>query len=107
MQVKDDTTVVACAPKDSNNYRTSLHGLTRSVHKFTFSKIFPESTSQAQLFSGTTFPVVKDFVEGHNCLMFTYGVTNSGKTFTVLGKLHVILFSLVKVVGCRNELSWL
>ena len=28
---------------------------------------------------------VKSFIEGQNCLIFTYGVTNSGKTYTIQG----------------------
>ena len=103
MQVKDDTTVLAYAPKESNNYRTSLHGLTRSVHKFNFSHIFREDTTQAQLFKATTFPVVKEFVEGHNCLVFTYGVTNSGKTFTVLGRCILYFINKLKHLLCRTE----
>ncbi len=30
-------------------------------------------------------PTVKAFIEGQNCLIFTYGVTNSGKTYTIQG----------------------
>ena len=28
---------------------------------------------------------MKAFIEGQNCLIFTYGVTNSGKTYTIQG----------------------
>lgn len=28
---------------------------------------------------------VQDFLEGYNRLIFTYGVTNAGKTYTFLG----------------------
>jgi hypothetical protein len=30
--------------------------------------------------------LVKDVLNGNNALIFAYGVTNSGKTFTVMGK---------------------
>ena len=36
-------------------------------------------------FQKTTLPVVKDLLQGQNGLLFTYGVTNSGKTYTVQG----------------------
>ena len=29
--------------------------------------------------------MVKELLEGTNCLLFTYGVTNSGKTYTIQG----------------------
>jgi kinesin family protein 20 len=30
--------------------------------------------------------LVQDFIEGQNCLVFTYGVTSSGKTYTIQGE---------------------
>ena len=103
--MKDDKTVLAYAPKESFNYRTSLHGLTQSVHKFNFSHVFPETTTQAQFFKATTFPVVKEFVEGQNCLVFTYGVTNSGKTFTVLGRCILCYYSRLKLLLCSLNID--
>ncbi|KAK1905084.1 Kinesin-like protein KIF20B [Dissostichus eleginoides] len=41
--------------------------------------------SQKELFQGTVKDLVKDVLEGGNSLVFTYGVTNAGKTFTFLG----------------------
>lgn len=37
------------------------------------------------MFDGTVRSLVKDVLEGQNSLVFTYGVTNAGKTFTYLG----------------------
>ena len=48
-------------------------------HKFTFSKVFDTLTSQKDLFDETIMPLLKDFFLGQNCLIFTYGITNSGK----------------------------
>ena len=31
------------------------------------------------------FPLIKDALEGQNGLLFAYGVTNSGKTYTMQG----------------------
>lgn len=61
--------------------------------KYTFSKVFsrPEADAptpaamQSQFFQETTLPLVRDLLEGRNSLVFTYGVTNSGKTYTVQG----------------------
>lgn len=42
--------------------------------------------SQAAFFRATTLPLVHDFVgKGENCLLFAYGPTGSGKTWTVQG----------------------
>ncbi|GEM08643.1 kinesin family member 20/23 [Rhodotorula toruloides] len=42
--------------------------------------------SQASFFRATTLPLVRDFLQnGENCLLFAYGPTGSGKTFTVQG----------------------
>lgn len=52
---------------------------------YTFSHIFSPDTTQADFFTKTTLPLVRDVLEGQNALLFTYGVTNSGKTYTVQG----------------------
>ncbi|GAA5950905.1 hypothetical protein JCM21900_000368 [Sporobolomyces salmonicolor] len=44
------------------------------------------ATSQADFFRATTLPLVTDFLKkGENCLLFAYGPTGSGKTYTVQG----------------------
>lgn len=52
---------------------------------YAFSHVFPPATQQADFFAKTTLPLVKDVLEGQNGLLFTYGVTNSGKTYTIQG----------------------
>lgn len=52
---------------------------------YTFSHVFPPNTSQSDFFTKTTLPLVRDVLQGQNGLLFTYGVTNSGKTYTVQG----------------------
>ncbi len=37
--------------------------------------------------------LVRDVLEGQNSLVFTYGITNAGKTFTFLG-LYILFFLL-------------
>lgn len=39
------------------------------------------------MFDGTTKALAKDVLAGENSLVFTYGVTNAGKTFTFLGEI--------------------
>ena len=52
---------------------------------YTFSHIFPPATSQSEFFAKTTLPLVKDVLEGQSGLLFAYGVTNSGKTYSIQG----------------------
>ncbi|KAM0786363.1 hypothetical protein ACM66B_001833 [Microbotryomycetes sp. NB124-2] len=57
---------------------------------FKFTSVFHpnsnEQDTQASFFNSTTMPLVKDFLEkGENCLLFAYGPTGSGKTWTVQG----------------------
>ncbi|GAA5917568.1 hypothetical protein JCM6882_001981 [Rhodosporidiobolus microsporus] len=45
-----------------------------------------DGTSQASFFSQTALPLVRSFLQqGENCLLFAYGPTGSGKTWTVQG----------------------
>jgi kinesin family protein 20 len=45
----------------------------------------PSAVSQADFFLETALPLVHDFLAGQNCLLFAYGPTGSGKTWTVQG----------------------
>ncbi|KAH7883877.1 kinesin-domain-containing protein, partial [Phlebopus sp. FC_14] len=54
-----------------------------SIYKF--SHVFPPSTQQAVFFTKTTLPLVQALLNGQNGLLFAYGVTNSGKTYTIQG----------------------
>lgn len=61
-------------------------------------QVYGPETTQKDLFEGTVKDLVKDVLEGGNSLVFTYGATNAGKTFTFLGLyfFHMI-FCLVMV----------
>ncbi|PIO25296.1 hypothetical protein AB205_0185720 [Aquarana catesbeiana] len=49
------------------------------------SQIFGPEVDQKPFFDGTMRRVVKDALNGQNWLVYTYGVTNSGKTYTIQG----------------------
>ncbi|CAM9887745.1 unnamed protein product, partial [Discosporangium mesarthrocarpum] len=54
---------------------------------FGFSKVFGPSSAQGDVYQVTTRPLVDDvFTAGANALLFAYGMTNAGKTYTVLGE---------------------
>lgn len=79
--VESDHAVVLTAPPNSQAIRNASH----QCQRFTFTHVFPPETSQRQFFDSTVHSLVSDFVSGQNCLIFTYGVTNSGKTYTIQG----------------------
>ncbi|XP_073488927.1 kinesin-like protein KIF20A [Aquarana catesbeiana] len=83
--VENSELVSLSAPKDSSAMKNSERGIGQSVHKFTFTKIFGPDTVQAEFFDGTIKDLVNSFTQGQNGLVFTYGVTNAGKTFTIQG----------------------
>lgn len=49
-------------------------------------QIFGPEVGQKLFFDETMKQVVKDVLSGQNCLVYTYGITNSGKTHTIQGK---------------------
>ncbi|XP_040401507.1 kinesin-like protein KIF20A isoform X1 [Cygnus olor] len=83
--IEDPRTVILHAPKESSAMKNSERGIGQSVHRFTFSQVFGPETSQSEFFEGSTKEIVRAYVNGVNGLVFTYGVTNAGKTFTIQG----------------------
>ncbi|KAA8895624.1 P-loop containing nucleoside triphosphate hydrolase protein [Sphaerosporella brunnea] len=58
---------------------------TRTIDKYTFTKVFDESAKQLEVFQETVLPLVQDAINGRDGMMATLGVTGSGKTHTILG----------------------
>ncbi|GAB1605824.1 kinesin-like protein KIF23 isoform X2 [Argonauta hians] len=52
---------------------------------YTFQQVFDETSSQKEVFDIVALPLVEDLIAGRNTLLFTYGVTGSGKTYTMTG----------------------
>ncbi|XP_036428902.1 kinesin-like protein KIF20B [Colossoma macropomum] len=85
ISIESPDTVVLKAPRTSLTARQSEKLGPQVAQRFQFSKVYGPETSQRQIFDGTTKALVKDVLGGENSLIFTYGVTNAGKTFTFLG----------------------
>uniref|UniRef100_W5KMB2 Kinesin-like protein n=1 Tax=Astyanax mexicanus TaxID=7994 RepID=W5KMB2_ASTMX len=83
--VQNEDTLLLTAPKDSHNMKTAERGIVQSVHKFNFTQIFGSQTSQQDVYDQTMREMVRDVLRGENRLLYTYGVTNSGKTYTIQG----------------------
>ncbi|KIO27848.1 hypothetical protein M407DRAFT_22898 [Tulasnella calospora MUT 4182] len=88
LTVLTDNSVLMTDPSSSQN-QPSLRRLTNSSPPsssvYSFTHIFPPETSQSNFFKEAALPLVQDLLSGENGLIFAYGVTNSGKTYTVQG----------------------
>ncbi|NWZ89875.1 KI20B protein, partial [Nesospiza acunhae] len=84
VSLEDSTNIVLKPPQ---HYLSRLSEKTSGpmLQKFTFSQVFGPETTQEEFFEGTMKQPVQDFLDGYNRLVFTYGVTNAGKTYTFQG----------------------
>jgi kinesin family protein 23 len=57
------------------------------VTQFSFNRVFDEASAQKDVFDAAGLPLVRELIQGRNGLLFTYGVTGSGKTHTMQGTL--------------------
>uniref|UniRef100_A0A673KIP6 Kinesin-like protein n=1 Tax=Sinocyclocheilus rhinocerous TaxID=307959 RepID=A0A673KIP6_9TELE len=55
------------------------------ITQYSFKKVFGIKTTQGELFEDVAKPLVEDIIHCKNGLLFTYGVTGSGKTYTMTG----------------------
>uniref|UniRef100_A0A8C3VN29 Kinesin-like protein n=1 Tax=Catagonus wagneri TaxID=51154 RepID=A0A8C3VN29_9CETA len=83
--IENMETLTLQAPKDSFAQKSNERGIGQATHRFTFSQIFGPEVGQASFFNLTVKEMVKDVLKGQNWLIYTYGVTNSGKTHTIQG----------------------
>ncbi|KAM3605690.1 uncharacterized protein V6R79_003069 [Siganus canaliculatus] len=114
--IEPPDTVLLKPPSLSLSSRLSAdRSFTQTGQRFQFSQVHGPETTQRQLFQGTVKDLVKDVLEGGNSLVFTYGVTNAGKTFTFLGpdadagilprSLHVIFSSIEEQVFTGSSIK--
>ncbi|XP_048723021.2 kinesin-like protein KIF23 isoform X3 [Caretta caretta] len=81
IEVISETTVQIHPP---DGYRIFRNGEYRET-QYTFKEVFGTLVTQKALFDVVARPLVEDLVRGKNGLLFTYGVTGSGKTHTMTG----------------------
>ncbi|KAM9352001.1 kinesin-like protein KIF23 [Symphorus nematophorus] len=81
IEVISSSTIQLHAPE---GFKTNRNGEYKET-QYTFKKVFGVSISQIELFEHVAKPLVDDVIHGRNGLLFTYGVTGSGKTFTMTG----------------------
>ncbi|CAD8152681.1 unnamed protein product [Paramecium pentaurelia] len=67
-------------------YETNNDNEISNQKTFTFSQIYDQNSTQRNLHQEYVIPMIKDIFEKQKgVLVFTYGVTNSGKTYTIIG----------------------
>ena len=72
-----DSCIVHAVPQDPLRPSSSKDNTT-AVYKFT--RVFEDTTTQADFFQATAFPLIGDALAGSSSLLFAHGVSNSGKT---------------------------
>uniref|UniRef100_A0A452U4Y6 Kinesin-like protein n=1 Tax=Ursus maritimus TaxID=29073 RepID=A0A452U4Y6_URSMA len=81
IEVINNTTVQLHTPE---GYRLNRNGDYKET-QYSFKQVFGIHTTQKELFDAVANPLVDDLIHGKNGLLFTYGVTGSGKTHTMTG----------------------
>lgn len=80
-RVASSTTVALTPPENAINFKTSAHRETQ----FGFKHVFDATATQRCCYQVVAQPLVENLLRGRNGLLFTYGVTGSGKTYTMTG----------------------
>jgi kinesin family protein 22 len=50
-----------------------------------FTRVFDSHSHQSEIFDHSAAPMLRRFMDGENCVIFAYGMTNAGKTHTIQG----------------------
>lgn len=91
----------------SDNIVACNNGNTRDdVTEYTFSSVFGPNVDQKKFFDTWVYDKVLRFLNGNNELLFAYGTTNAGKTFTIHGNINdpgMIPRTLLLVFNSLNE----
>lgn len=75
------TVISLISPADAKILRKDVN--------YVFKHVFTSYASQKEVFDHVALPMVQDVLKGKNGLLFTYGVTGSGKTYTLCGKCQI------------------
>ena len=92
--IKEKNELFSISPKDegilkinsSNLEKLNVGNNLKLINSYKFSKVFGEDSTQEEVFELTCKPLIDDLIINQRSgLVFTYGMTNAGKTFTVIG----------------------
>ena len=78
---EDSSLVRVQPPENSRAFRND-----QKIENFTFTHVFGPETKQNELFEKSIQDRVDAMFEERSALVMSYGITNAGKSFTILGK---------------------
>lgn len=81
IRVKNSNTIVLTTTEQA---LTAKYGAQKET-QYIFNHVFESGASQQDVFTSVAQPLVENLIRGRNSLLFTYGVTGSGKTYTMTG----------------------
>ncbi|KAJ9119085.1 hypothetical protein QFC22_003576 [Naganishia vaughanmartiniae] len=81
LEMQGEKQVIMRAPQD----HTRPNQAPKPTQIYSFNHVFGPDTPQNTFFETTTLPLVEQALQGESGLMFSYGVSNSGKTYTIQG----------------------
>lgn len=81
LKVTSPSTVILTPPEMAINYKA---GNLRET-QYTFKRVFDVTSQQKDVYGTVAEPLIENLIRGKNGLLFTYGVTGSGKTYTMTG----------------------
>lgn len=81
VRVKNTNTVILTTPEQAIQYKSGAQKETQYI----FKHVFEPTSTQRDIYGAVAEPLVENLIRGRNSLLFTYGVTGSGKTFTMTG----------------------
>ena len=79
IKVKSPTSLVLTPPDTAINFKVARET------EYIFKHAFDQNSTQREVYSVVAQPLVENLIKGRNGLLFTYGVTGSGKTYTMTG----------------------
>ena len=74
-------------PSEVSINTTDDIGITAKLNSKTYKvdKVLGPNVSQESLFNDIVTPLFDDFLKGYNCTILVYGMTSTGKTYTMTG----------------------
>ncbi|CAR22270.1 kinesin motor protein CIN8 [Lachancea thermotolerans CBS 6340] len=91
-EVKAKSSVVVAVPDVTGTNEVSINttgdtGITAQINSktYTVDRVFGPSADQLLIFKVIAEPLFQDFIKGYNCTVLVYGMTSTGKTYTMTG----------------------
>ncbi|QLQ82212.1 hypothetical protein HG537_0G04670 [Torulaspora globosa] len=123
-EIKAKSSVVVSVPDVTGSNEVSINttgdvGIAAQINSktYTVDEVFGPSATQSLIFHRIAEPLFADFIKGYNCTVLVYGMTSTGKTYTMTGdeKLYDgelsesagiiprVLFKLFESLDVQNE----